>query len=157
MKIPRTTLRAEVPTAPLANLAFLVIVLFLVTAVFSASRGLELTLPAEGESEPQASVAGTFIKVEADGSISVDCERTELEHLLDRLAERFVLDPDHPVILYPDAYAPYQAMISVYDVLSSAERERGFAIRNISVPTQSEVQRYIELFGYNPLESRCGG
>lgn len=157
MKIPRTLLPAEVPTAPLANVAFLVIVLFLVTAVFSASRGLELTLPAEGEVEPQASVSATFIKVEVDGSISVDCERTELDRLLDRLAERFELDPDHPVILYTDAYAPYQAMISVYDVLSSAERERGFAIRNISVPTQTDVQEYIELFGFNPLESRCGG
>ena len=157
MRIPRTILPAEVPTAPLANVAFLVIVLFLVTAVFSASRGLELTLPAEGDSAPQASVAATFVKVEADGSISVDCERTELDRLLDTLAERFAQDPEHPLILYTDAYSPYQAMISVYDELTSAERERGFAIRNISVPTQSEVQEYIEVFGFNPLESRCGG
>jgi hypothetical protein len=59
------------------------------------------------------------------------------------------------VILYTDAYAPYQAMISVYDVLGMAETERGFKVRNISVPTQTEVQEYIQIFGYNPFESQC--
>ena len=48
------------------------------------------------------------------------------------------------MILYTDAYAPYQAMIAVYDVLGSAEEQRGFKVKNISVPTQSEIQEYIE-------------
>jgi hypothetical protein len=47
-------------------------------------------------------------------------------------------------------------MISVYDVLAKA-KDRGFEVKNISVPTQSEVQEYIELFGYNPFESQCEG
>jgi len=157
VNIPRTILPADVPTAPLANVAFLVILLFLVTAVFSASKGLELELPPLGETDPQAVSAATLIKVEADGSIRVDCESIELHDLLNRLAPTLSGDPDHPVILYTDPYAPYQAMITVYDMLSSAERERGFAIRNIAVPTQSDVREYIESFGYNPLESRCGG
>ena len=80
-----------------------------------------------------------------------DCE------ILDYLEPRLSRNPEKPVILYTDAYAPYQAMISVYDVLGSAEDTRGFKVKNISVPTQSEVQEYIQLFGFNPFEQQCGG
>jgi hypothetical protein len=49
-------------------------------------------------------------------------------------------------------------MVSVYDVLATAQMEtHGFRVKNISVPTQSEVQEYIELFGFNPFETHCGG
>ena len=47
-------------------------------------------------------------------------------------------------------------MISVYDVLAQAKETREFEVKNISVPTQSEVQEYIELFGLNPFEQHCG-
>ena len=49
-------------------------------------------------------------------------------------------------------------MISVYDVLGSAKLdEHGYKVKNISVPTQSEIQEYIELFGSNPFETQCDG
>jgi hypothetical protein len=45
----------------------------------------------------------------------------------------------------------------VYDVLGSATVvEHGYKVKNISVPTQSEVQDYIQRFGSNPFESQCG-
>jgi hypothetical protein len=46
-------------------------------------------------------------------------------------------------------------MIAVYDALALANETRGFKVKNISVPTQSEVQDYIELFGVNPFEQTC--
>ena len=45
---------------------------------------------------------------------------------------------------------------TVYDYLAASMDLRGFKIKNISVPTQSEVAQYIEIFGYNPFESSCG-
>jgi len=60
------------------------------------------------------------------------------------------------VILYTDPAAPYAAMIGVYDVLGQPKVDvDGYKVKNISVPTQSEVQDYIELFGFNPFESQC--
>jgi hypothetical protein len=61
------------------------------------------------------------------------------------------------VILYTDASAPYASMIAVYDVIGSAKQNtHGYKVKNISVPTQSEVAEYIQLFGFNPFESQCG-
>jgi biopolymer transport protein ExbD len=157
MKLGKKLQSAEIPTSSMADIAFLLIIFFMVTAVFSATKGLEFELPKDDQNQPPESEEATFIKVEADASITVDCKPMEVEGILDYLEPRLTRNPEKPVILYTDAYAPYQAMISVYDVLGSAEKARGFKVKNISVPTQTEVQEYIELFGFNPFESQCGG
>ena len=49
-------------------------------------------------------------------------------------------------------------MVRVYDVLAVTKTEDNpwpFKVQNISIPTQSEVQEYIGLFGQNPFETRC--
>ena len=33
----------------------------------------------------------------------------------------------------------------------------GWKVQNISVPTQTEIQDYIGIFGYNPFEAQCEG
>jgi biopolymer transport protein ExbD len=156
MKLAKKKESPEIPTSSMADIAFLLIIFFMVTAVFSATKGLEFALPKEEQenldSETEEAV---FIKVIPDGSLSVDCKPMELDGILDYLEPKLERFPDKPVILYTDAYAPYQAMISVYDVLASAEKDRGFKVKNISVPTQSEIREYIEIFGYNPFESQC--
>ena len=157
MKLKRKFEEAEIPTSSMADIAFLLIIFFMVTAVFSATKGLEFSLPKDDQDQPPESEEATFVKVESDGSVMVDCRPMELDGILDYLEPRLTRNPEKPVILYTDAYAPYQAMIAVYDVLGSAEELRGFKVKNISVPTQTEVQEYIELFGFNPFESQCGG
>ena len=157
MKLKRKFEDAEIPTSSMADIAFLLIIFFMVTAVFSATKGLEFSLPKDDQNQPPEEEEATFVKVESDGSVMVDCKPMELEGILDYLEPRLTRNPEKPVILYTDAYAPYQAMIAVYDVLGSAEELRGFKVKNISVPTQTEVQEYIELFGFNPFESQCGG
>ena len=88
----------------------------------------------------------------------VDCKPMELDEILPYLEPKLLRNPEKPVILYTDGNAPYQAMIAVYDVLGEPKEEtHGFKIKNISVPTQSEVQEYIALFGLNPFESQCEG
>ena len=159
MKLERKPEHSEIPTSSMADIAFLLIIFFMVTAVFSATKGLEFKLPQDDQDLPADEEEATFVKVYADSSVTVDCNPMELSEILDYLAPRLTRNPEKPVILYTDAYAPYQAMIAVYDVLGSAEAdpEYGFKVKNISVPTQSEVAEYIELFGFNPFESQCGG
>ena len=77
------------------------------------------------------------------------------EKILDYLEPKLSRNPEKPVILYTDADAPYGSMVTVYDVLALAEDTRGFKVKNISVPTQTEIQEYIELFGFNPFEQSC--
>jgi len=154
MKLPRKPTDSEIPTSSMADIAFLLIIFFMVTAVFSATKGLEFKLPKDDDKPPEQEEA-VFIKVGADSSVLVDCKPMELGEILPYLEPKLLRNPEKPVILYTDASAPYQSMIAVYDVLGSAEKELGFKVKNISVPTQSEVQDYIQLFGTNPFESQC--
>jgi biopolymer transport protein ExbD len=159
MKMKRKDAPAEIPTSSMADIAFLLIIFFMVTAVFSATKGLEFKLPSNEDENKQAETEdAVFIKVAADGSVSVDCKPMEIGGILDYLEPKLTRDAQKPVILYIDSFAPYQAMISVYDVLVIPEREQfGWKVANISVPTQTEIQDYIGIFGYNPFEAQCEG
>jgi biopolymer transport protein ExbD len=156
MKLPKKASESEIPTSSMADIAFLLIVFFMVTAVFSATKGLEFKLPKDDNKPPEQEEA-VFIQVMANETVFVDCRQMELDEILPYLEPKLLRNPEKPVILYTDASAPYKAMIAVYDVLGSAKQEtHDFKVKNISVPTQSEVQEYIQLFGSNPFESQCG-
>ena len=155
MKLKRDKEPVVIPTSSMADIAFLLIIFFMVTTVFSATKGLEFKLPKEDDSTPPESEEAVFIKVYPNSSITVDCKPMGPEKILDYLEPKLTRNPEKPVILYTDADAPYSGMIAVYDALALANETRGFKVKNISVPTQSEVQDYIELFGVNPFEQTC--
>jgi biopolymer transport protein ExbD len=155
MKLKRDRDPVVIPTSSMADIAFLLIIFFMVTTVFSATKCLEFKLPKEDDSTPPESEEAVFIKVYPDSSITVDCKPMGHEQILDYLEPKLTRNPEKPVILYTDADAPYSGMIAVYDALALANDTRGFKVKNISVPTQSEVQDYIELFGVNPFEQTC--
>jgi len=158
MKLPRKEGESEIPTSSMADIAFLLIIFFMVTAVFSATKGLEFKLPKDDKAPPEQEEA-VFVKVGADGSVLVDCKEMDLDEILPYLEPKLLRNPEKPVILYTDANAAYQDLISVYDVLGKPDvtNEYGYKVKNISVPTQSEVQDYIQLFGSNPFETQCAG
>jgi len=155
MKLKKEKDPVIIPTSSMADIAFLLIIFFMVTTVFSATKGLEFKLPKDDDSTPPESEEAVFIKVYPDSSIMVDCKPMDHEQILDYLEPKLTRNPEKPVILYTDADAPYSGMIAVYDALALANETRGFKVKNISVPTQSEVQEYIELFGVNPFEQTC--
>ena len=157
MKLKRDPPESEIPTSSMADIAFLLIIFFMVTAVFSSTKGLDFKLPKDEPNAPPEKEDAVFIKVNTDSSIWVDCKPMAAEDILDYLEPKLTRNPEKPVILYTDPYAPYQAMIVVYDVLGSSEKKRGFKVKNISVPTQSEVAEYTQIFGANPFETQCEG
>ena len=140
---------SEIPTSSMADIAFLLIIFFMVTAVFSATKGLELSLSEEdgkdGEPDP-----GVLIQIREDG-ISVDCRPMKLDDLLPYLEPRRTRNPNKPVILVPDRDAPYHRVVEVYDTLVQGNTA------NISFPTSSEIESYVKTFGYDPFEERCSG
>ncbi len=161
MKLNRKEEEPEIPTASMADIAFLLIIFFMVTAVFSATKGLELKLPSdEDESKKTEREEAVFIHVYAD-HLLVDCKPMEVSDILPYLEPKLTRDAQKHVILYTDSEAPYSRMIEVYDELAKTKgtpaepSEWPFEVKNIAIPTQSEVQGYIEIFGENPFETIC--
>jgi biopolymer transport protein ExbD len=156
MKIARRrTLNAEIPTASMADISFLLIIFFLVTRVFSATRGLDFDLPAEETAAKAEEVEAVYIQIAADGSLRVDKQPVELARLLEVLEPEMkpgAGDPDRQVIIRPDPQTPFQALIDVYDELRQARERRGFEIGSVSIPTQRQVREYVEKYGVNPFD-----
>jgi biopolymer transport protein ExbD len=154
MKLGREKDETTIPTASMADIAFLLIIFFMVTTVFSATKGLDFKLPKEEEDQQleAETVEAVYIKVQPGGAVLVD--RTPMTHdqILPYLQPKLERWPDKPVILYTDPEADYEDMIAVYDVLKQGRKQIGMDVRNIGVPTHREIGQYIEIFGYNPFD-----
>ncbi|HXV76311.1 MAG TPA: biopolymer transporter ExbD [Candidatus Polarisedimenticolaceae bacterium] len=133
------------------------IIFFMVTSVFSATKGLELTLPEDDESVDRTPEPAVVVHVEAE-HLYIDCQETTIDGILPYLEPILTRNPNKPVVLYTDPDAEYRRMVAVYDVLAAAGGEHSqysFRVRDISVPTRSDVLAYVELFGENPFQTAC--
>ena len=154
--------KAEITSASMADIAFLLIIFFMVTTVFSATKGLDFKLPEEQEDAPPEEEEAIFFLVLEDGSFLMDCGGAVREDIISYVEPKLANWPDKPIIIYSRPDAPYRTMIEIYDELLTGGRQPpdGLGIfpkvPNISIPTQTEVMQYERLFGQNPFETRCG-
>jgi biopolymer transport protein ExbD len=68
----RASTKARIPTASMADIAFLLIIFFMVTTIFKLEQGLPITLPRSlaGEKIPREKIA--HIWIDKEGIISID-------------------------------------------------------------------------------------
>jgi len=134
VKIARRQLPAEIPTSSMADVAFLLIIFFLVASFYSVTRGIQFSLPRHDEAaltaEPEAAV---LIEIADTGALTVDRQPLGLTGYL---RPRLVRNPSKPVILRTHLEAPYSAMTDVFDEL------RQVGVRNVVIPTRAELQMY---------------
>jgi biopolymer transport protein ExbD len=157
MKLQDKKAEAEIPTASMADIAFLLIIYFMVTTVFSSTRGMQFELPKEDTDQQSAKEEESiYIQVLPSGAMRVDGRPMELDQLLNYVVPKLRINQRKPVIIHPEPNTPYQDMIKVYDELMASPMKTGFEITTVVIPTQREIQEYIELFGYNPFAAPGG-
>ncbi len=137
MKIARRDVPSEIPTASMADVAFLLIIFFLVASFYSVTRGIQFSLPRHDEeaftSEPEAAV---LIVISRDGALTVDGRSMPLTDLIGYLHPRVSRNPEKSVIIQTSMDAPYHAMTDVFDELRQA------GVGNVVIPTSAELALY---------------
>ena len=141
MKLRPQVIAAEIPTSSMADVAFLLIVFFLVTMTFAATRGLDMALPKEDNEprliEPQESI---HLEVHPNGRLLVDKEPVSLAGLLSHLEPKLLLEPGKPVIVEAAQATPYGPMVDVLDELRQGKAKLDLADEiNIALPTEREI------------------
>lgn len=132
----------EIPTATMADVSFLLIIYFMVTSTFAATRGLDFALPEQEDNPPLIEKEeSVLIEIQAAGNIVVDSQPMEIGDILEYLEPKLERNPMKPVIIRPDANAPYGRMVDVFDELR-AGAEQGIEVKNISIPTQREIEAF---------------
>ncbi|REJ83918.1 MAG: biopolymer transporter ExbD [Acidobacteria bacterium] len=133
----------EIPTSSMADIAFLLIIYFMVTTTFTATRGLDFALPEDDDTPPVVEKEeSVLIEIQPGGNIVVDQKPMELSGVLDYLRPKLEVNPKKPVIIRPDPETAYENMIKVLDELRQA-KDKGFAEEiRISIPTQREIESF---------------
>ncbi len=135
MKLSKKKGNPEIPTSSMADIAFLLIVFFMVTSVFSVTRGLEFQLPRPETSSETTAEEAVHIFIERSGancSFTVDGVLTALEDINVYLQPKLARNPNKFVIIDPAPNAPYRCMVDVFDELKQGN------VKNISIPTTAE-------------------
>lgn len=143
MKFNREKPSDEIPTSSMADIAFLLIIYFMVTTTFAATRGLDFALPKEEDQPPIVEKQeSTLVEIQPDGSYVVDQQPMQLEDILDYLKPKLKRNPLKPVIIRPAPQAPYGAMVEVFDELRQGKEKIGIEVKNINLPTQREIAQF---------------
>ena len=135
MKLRKKKGNPEIPTSSMADIAFLLIVFFMVTSVFSVTRGLEFQLPRQETTSEQTAEEAVHIYIEGSGSncsFTVDKVLTRLEDINVYLQPKLARNPNKFVIIDPAPDAPYRCMVDAFDELKIGN------VKNISIPTTAE-------------------
>lgn len=143
MRLKRETVSDEIPTASMADIAFLLIIYFMVTTTFAATRGLDFSLPQEEDRPPMIEKEeAVLIEIQPGGALIVDQKPMELSEILDYLKPKLERNPKKPVIIRPQQATQYGYMVDVFDELRQAKDKIGLEVRNISIPTQREIEMF---------------
>ena len=140
MKNRPQPISAEIPTGPTADIAFLLVVFFMLTLTFAVSQGLDFNLPKDEKATEVDPVQSVLIEIQPDSSLRVDGRPLALDRLLDYLAPKLEQNPSKPIIIHPLPEAPYGSMVAVYDELRQGRVQLDLAEEiQIALPTEREM------------------
>ncbi len=120
----------EIPTASMADIAFLLLVFFLTTTVFNEEKGLPIVLPEESVEQDVSAKNIVFFIVRPDGSVTVKRGESQEEQVIPYdqvevlLRQEIAQNPNLIAAIKTDGGAPYRHMINVLDEVKLAGAER---------------------------------
>jgi biopolymer transport protein ExbD len=120
----------EIPSSSMADIAFLLLIFFLVTTTFPKDKGLAIVLPESGETQEVSQKNILHIIVSTTGAVTIRRGESQQEQVVrpddvEAIWRQDVAQNENliaAVKTHPDA--PYRFMVDVLDALQSAGAER---------------------------------
>jgi len=118
----------EIPTASMADIAFLLIIFFMTTTIFARDKGLKLVLPEKGAEVKVVTKKLMKISINDEGRIFVGDEEISIDQLRERIVERLTENPKLIIFIKTHQDAPYERMIDVLDEVKSVKEAKRVAL-----------------------------
>ncbi len=115
---------ASIPTASMADIAFLLLTFFLVTTSLDVDKGLGLTLPPKGQAKPIPKKNIASLLINANGEVLLDDQEVQIPQIKDIIKQRLVMNELLIVSIKTDSKTRYQDFVSVLDQVQMAEAPR---------------------------------
>jgi biopolymer transport protein ExbD len=116
--------KAGVPTASMADIAFLLLIFFMATTIFKMEDGLEVTLPRAETAQRQQREKIMHIWIDRGGNIAINDKIVKVSQIEDILRGMLQERPDLIVAFNADDRAPYRAVSDVMEELKDANAIR---------------------------------
>lgn len=112
---------ADIPTASTGDIAFLLIIFFLVGTTFRAAQGLKVVLPNAVSTERILKKRNTQnLWIDKTGKISVNDNLVTIPGVTPVMVEKIIENPDLVVVLQADKDVPYGFVTDVLEALKAA-------------------------------------
>jgi len=111
-----------------ADVAFLLLIFFIVTTIFAAEQGLTLVLPGKQKEKTdtvkvkESNIATLFVQV--DNTITLDRKPIEVNHIQRAIEDRILANPKLVILLKIHPEADYGRMIACLDELRLANANK---------------------------------
>ncbi len=116
--------KSDIPMASLADIAFLLLIFFLVTTTIDVDRGIGLSLPAKGEETEVRTKNITNLLINAQGEILLDNEVIAINEIARRIEQKIQENPNLIVSVKTDRETKYDVFVQVLDELKIANATR---------------------------------
>ncbi len=115
---------AEIPTGSLADMAFLLLIFFLVVTTIGSDKGLDLVLPPDGDVKeiPKQNIMNILIN--DNGDILIDEEPRQMNQVMDIVKTRIGKNDKLIVSVKTTRLTPYRVFIAVLDQLKQADAKK---------------------------------
>ena len=124
MKKKRRFKRGEIPTASMADIAFLLLIFFLVTTTIDMDKGLGIVLPAEGEEIEIKKDNILNCLINSSGNVLLGGESIKTKDISKKV-RRKIAENDKPIIsVKAHEKTKYSDYIAVMDQLKMANAKR---------------------------------
>ena|ERR1041384_7890334 len=110
---------AELNITPLLDLAFVLLVIFIITTT-PIVNDLDLSLPTASKRPKDPSPKVNYVTVDSAGKIFLNKLEVDMPGLQTQLAQLRVADPDLNVVIRADAKAKYAKVVDCLDMVQQA-------------------------------------
>ena len=126
-----------IPTSSMGDIAFLLLVFFMVTTIFREETGLPVELPRAEAGEEVNRELVSNIYINRAGQISIDDRLVQVKHVRDIVGTKIADNPQLIVAFKTDTYTDYGVVSDVMEELKEVNAVRVFFNNDIeSFPGQ---------------------
>lgn len=115
---------SEIPTSSLADIAFLLLIFFLVTTTIDVDKGIGLVLPPKGEAKEISKKNIANLLINAEGKVMLDERETDIPMLKNIIREKIAQNPNLIISVKTDEKTKYRYYIQVLDQLKQANAKK---------------------------------
>jgi biopolymer transport protein ExbD len=114
----------NIPTASMGDIAFLILIFFMTTSIFSREKGLKIVLPEKGAETKLKKENVLVVAVSPAGQVLVGENIVAIPEVSALVEQEIAKNKDLAIALRVSRQAPYQVMIEVFDQLKVAKATR---------------------------------